>query len=102
MVDQQRDVLAPLLEGWQMHFEGRETVVKVIPEVAFSLQVLEILVRCRYDADIDVYLGAAAQGTDALVLEEAQELRLQRERHLGDLIKEEGPAVGVLDEAPFR
>jgi len=46
--------------------------------------------------------AARPQALDHVVLQEAQELRLHLEAHLGDLVEEEGAAVGLLATAHVR
>ena len=53
-------------------------------------------------ADVEGHLGVAADGPDRPLLERAQELRLQRERHLADLVEEERAAVRLDEEAGAR
>ena len=42
---------------------------------------------------------AAADTLDHAVLQEAQQLRLQRQRHVADLVEEQRAAVGLGDQA---
>src|SRR4030095_4667889 len=44
----------------------------------------------------------AADATDALGLEHAQELRLDRQRDLADLVEEDRAAVGLFEETLLR
>ena len=55
---------------------------------------------CRgHDAHVDLERSLAAEALDPLVLEDAQELGLERRRHVADLVQEQGAAVGDLELA---
>ena len=62
-------------------------------------QRLQVLVGRADDAHVDRDLLAAADALDHAVLQEAQQLRLQRQRHVADLVEEQRAAVGDLDLA---
>ena len=51
------------------------------------------------DADVDVVHAVAADGTHVAELQDAQELRLQAERHVADLVEQQRPAVGLGEQA---
>ncbi len=51
------------------------------------------------DADVRFHHPRRAERREPSVLQEAQQLRLQLDRHLADLVEKQGPAVGGLDEA---
>ena len=46
-------------------------------------------------------VGRAADAPEGLLLEEAEQLGLERGRHLADLVEEDRAAVGLLEEAPL-
>ena len=62
-------------------------------------QLLEVAVRRGDDPHVDPDRLRAADALELLLLEHAQELRLQVERQVADLVQEERAAVGQL-EAP--
>ena len=49
---------------------------------------------CADHANIDRDFGSAADRHDLLVLDRAQQLALQSERHLADLVDKQGAAFG--------
>ena len=61
--------------------------------------VLEVPVGRRDDAHVDPLRARAADALELLLLEDAQQLRLQLERDVADLVEEERAAVRQL-EAP--
>ena len=65
-----------------------------------GLDVLrQVAVRRGDDADVDLPAPVLADATHLALLERAEELRLEAQRHLADLVEEERPAVGRLEEA---
>ena len=61
--------------------------------------MIEILVGGADDADVDLDRLMTADALDHLVLQEAQQLDLHRQRHVADFVEEEGAAIGALDLA---
>jgi hypothetical protein len=100
--DQERDVLAALAQRRQMDAEDVEPIVQVAPELLERDELPEILVGRRDDADVDVDGVLAADAQELALLEHAQELGLRRDRHLADLVEEDGAAVRELEEPSTR
>ena len=61
--------------------------------------LLEVGVGGRDDAHIDLDLLPPADALDDLVLQEAQQLDLQRMRQIADLVEEQRALIGALDLA---
>ena len=96
---QQRDVLEPIAQRRQMQAQHIEAVVEVLAELALLDRVLGILVGGGEVAHVDLDLAVPADPAHLAVLEHAQQLGLERDRHLGDLVEEERPAVRHLEAA---
>src|SRR5690606_36112017 len=64
-------------------------VVEVAAKRAPPDLLLEVAVGRGYDADVDADRLGRTDGYDLALLQRAQELDLQRRRHLGDLVEEE-------------
>ena len=56
-----------------------------------------ILMRCADDTRVDADLAATADPLQDAFLHEAQQLRLQRHRHVADLVEEQCSPIGKLD-----
>src|SRR5581483_2334036 len=56
-------------------------------------------VRRGDDADVDLDVPRPADALEGLLLEEAEDLRLEGGREVADLVEEDGAAVGELEEA---
>ena len=95
-------VLAALLQGRKDDLDDSEPVIQVLAKLAFGDPRGKRRVRGREDAHVDRDAGPAADALDLALLEHAQELRLERQRHVADLVQEERPAVGGLDPSDAR
>src|SRR5262245_54112663 len=96
---EQRDVLAPGPQRWELDRERDEPVVQVLTKTALGDLGREVPVGCGDDAHVDLARSRVAHGHDLALLEYAQELCLHRARHLGDLVEEDGAFLGRLEEA---
>ena len=76
-----------------------EPVEEVLAEAPLGDALLEIDVRRREDAGAQRALRLGAERAEAPVLEDAQELRLQVDRHLGDLVEQQGARARELELA---
>src|SRR5262249_57833144 len=66
--------------------------------MAFAERALGALVGRANQPEVDGYGLGGAEAAHHPLLEDAQELRLQVHRHLGDLVEEERASVGLLEE----
>src|SRR5262249_53317937 len=97
-----KDVLRPRAERRDGHGCHVEAVVEITAEGRFGDHGLEIAVGRGDDLRVHADLFGSAHAQEALVVEEAQELGLAGERHLADLVEEEGAAVRHLRKPPAR
>src|SRR5216117_4194925 len=97
VVDEQRDVLAPLGERRDGELDDAQAIVEVLAEAAGAYGALEVLVGGRDEAYVDPDRQVAAHALELLLLDGAQELRLRLERHVAHLVEEERAAVGRLE-----
>ena len=98
LLDQQRDVAAPLAQWRHDQVDDVEAVEQVLAERLLGDEIAQVLVG-RGD-DPDVHRGPHAIGSDLLQLagfEEAQQQALHAQRHLADLVEEQRAAVGHLE-----
>ena len=102
MVDEQRNVLAPLAQRRHLDAQHVEPVEEVLAEAAGADLGLEFA-RGRGDhAHVDAARLRFAERAHFLLLEDAQQLDLERQRQLADLVEEERAAVGLDEEAAPR
>src|SRR5262249_28491823 len=81
------------------HRDLIQAVVKVFAKSSLRHHLIEILVRRAYDPHVDLQRLAGADPLDHLILQEAQQLYLHRQRYVTNLVEEQGPAISTLDPA---
>ena len=98
----ERDLVAPLAQRRHRRFDDLEPVVEVLAELAAQHHRLEIAVGGRDHAHVDVDLLVAAKLGELGVLQDVQQLGLQRRLHLADLVEEDRAGVRLLELADAR
>ena len=99
VLDEQGDIVGAVAQRRQDDGDDVEAVVEVIAESALADHRLEVAVRRRDDAHIDVNGFLTADAVEFLLLQDAQELDLQVLVELPDLVEEDRAAVGELELA---
>ena len=99
MVDEQKDVLAPLTQGRQLDLDGIETEEEILPEQALVGEPIRRQVGRGDDPDVDRHRLVGADGNHLALLERGQQFGLEVERQIADLIEEQGAAVRRLQPA---
>ncbi|HMB82336.1 MAG TPA: sigma 54-interacting transcriptional regulator, partial [Vicinamibacterales bacterium] len=99
---QRRNVLAAVAERRELDLDGVQAEQEILPEPPRGDFVAEVRVRGRHDAHVGLARPRRADALEVACFEDAQELRLQVERDVGDLVEEERAAVGQLEEAAPR
>ena len=87
MADQCGDLFAALAERRDAHLDDVEPVIEVFAKLTRPDPGLEISIRRGDDADVRVDDPVPADPGGFAVLEDVEELGLQRERHLADLVE---------------
>ena len=99
VVDQDRDLLPPLPERRDRDRHDVEPVVEVLAEEARRHDREQVLVGRRDQPGVGGDDLAATYPEELPILEHVEELGLEPERHLADLVQQEGPPVGQLELA---
>ena len=89
----------PLAQRRHHEAHDIEPEVEVLAELPLAHQLLEVAVRRRHEAHVELDRLRAADPVDRLRLQEPQELHLDRAGDLADLVQEERPAVRRLEAA---
>src|SRR5215472_419095 len=88
------------LPQWRnLHCNLVQPIVQILPKAPLSYHQVEVLVRRTHDPHIDLHWIAPADPLDDLVLQKAQQLHLHWQRHIADLVQEQGPAIGAFYSA---
>src|SRR5438105_2689162 len=98
MLGQARNILPALAQRRERDRNYVEAIEEVLAELALVDHLLEIAVGGSDDPDVDGDRLGGADGTDLAALEGAQELDLEGRRHLADLVEQQRPARGLLEE----
>src|SRR5262249_18490611 len=99
ILGEQDDVVAALAQRRHVDRDGVEAVEQVAAELALARALLERRIGGGDEAHVDAAVADAADRADRFVLDRLEQLRLLRRRQLADLVEEEGPAVGSLEQA---
>src|SRR5687768_1283207 len=96
--DEGGNVLRMLAERRQVELHDVEPIEEIAPETPLLHRLLE-RTRCRGDhPDVDAASLASAEPADLAVLEHAEQLRLEAERHVADLVEQQCAPVGCLEQ----
>src|SRR5258706_15449121 len=90
---EERDVLGALVERRQLQRHHVQSIVEVLAERADLLLFRELAVRGGNDAHVEGNRARRADGAHLARLDHAQQLHLQRQRHVADLVEEERALV---------
>src|SRR5262245_17366518 len=90
-LDERGDVLRALAQRRNLngrHGDAIEEIASEAPGAHFGEQVA---VARGHQAELDLARTVGAEGTDLAAFQDAQEVGLDVERHLPDLVEEQGP-----------
>src|SRR3954452_21633133 len=84
---QQRNILPPFTQRWQVQCEYIQPIKKVLANASLGNRFAQSDIRCGHYPHVDAQGLAAADPHDLTILQEAQQMPLQIDRHIPDLIK---------------
>ena len=88
--------------GGSTHVDDVQPVEQILAEPSLLHRLLQIDVRGRDDADIDLDDFHAAEAHELALLHHAQQLGLRLERNVADLVEEDAALVGEVEEPLLR
>src|SRR5262249_3530878 len=94
-------VLAALAKRREPDRDDAQPEEEALAEAAGAHVGLEVAVRRRDDARVDLDRVGPADALEAMLLEEAEELRLQLRREVAHLVEEDRPALRGLQPSPL-
>src|SRR5579871_1693061 len=94
---QQHDVLIAAAEGWHLDAQDVEPVIQILAERPRLDGLLEIAIGRGDDPHVHPHIARPANPPERLLLEKSQELRLERGRHLANLVQEDRALVGLFE-----
>ena len=96
---EERDVLGAGAERRDEDRHDVDPVVEVLAERALPHRLGEVAVRRRDHPHVHADVARAADPLERLLLEETEQLRLQRRAHVPDLVEEDRAAVGQFEQS---
>ncbi len=99
MLDQHRDVVAPLAQRRHVDLDDVQTVVEIFPETSFLHALHKIGIRGSDDPDVHGDDPRVANRGEFLGLDDMEQFDLERLRQFTDLVQEQGAGVRHGDEA---
>ena len=102
MLGEHGDVLGTLAQRRDLDRHHAQPVEQVLAEAAVAHVLVEVAVRRRDDAHVDLLGALAADRRDLVALQHAQQLGLQVERHVADLVEEERAARRLAEASRAR
>ena len=102
VIDEFRDIFAALLEGRHPHRDDVETVEEILAKTPRGNLVGEVARSRREEADVDLDRTLAANARVALIGQNAQDLALGRQRHVGDLVEEQRATMRLFEQSGSR
>ena len=95
MIDQRHDILAPVAQRRQFDRDDLDSIVQIAPEITSLDSLLQVLIRCRDQADIDFLRFIVADPRDFSLFQYSQQFDLCGYRHVADFVQKQRPAVGI-------
>ena len=92
------DLVDALAERWHDEGHAVEPEVQIAAEPALLDLALEVAVGGGDEPDIDRARPERAEALDRVLLEDTQQLHLDRRRELADFVEEHRAAVGALEQ----
>src|SRR5262249_24942788 len=99
---EERDVLTPLAKRRRVDRVHVQAIEQILTELAILRHTLEIAIRSNTDPRSHLDGGIAADPSNGVLLERAEQLGLHGERHLTDLVEEERAVAGGLERPLAR
>src|SRR5438128_619716 len=96
---QQEHILAAFAQGREAHLDDVEPVEQVLAELVLGNRLDDITVGGCQQPDLNTQFLGAADAGECAVLQEAEELGLERTAHIGNFIQENRATIGFFDPA---
>ena len=94
----QRLHIGPTLAQWRdLDWKDRQPEEEVLSKLPCGYRRLQLFVGGRHDADIHLQRLGAADPFEGLFFERAQDLGLQRQRHVANFVEKQRPVVRQLE-----
>src|SRR6202034_2311689 len=99
MLDQERDVFAPVAQWRQIDVDDVQPVVKILAEFFLFHHLAEVGVGGRENSHVDLHYVVGAEGGKFLLLNHAQQLRLRLRADGADFVEKDGAVMRYLERS---
>ena len=96
---ERRNVLASFAQGRQVELDRVDPKEEIFTKTCLRDFLVQLCVRRRDHANVDVARLGGSDALDVARLQNAEQLRLERERHIPDLVEKDGSRVRQLEPA---
>src|SRR4029077_18873617 len=96
---QEWNVLPPLAKRWYLNRKNVQPVKQILTELMVANHSRQVSMRRRDQANVDMNCFVAAQPLELLLLQSAQQFRLQLQADVADFIQEQSALIGKLETA---
>src|SRR4029077_16017960 len=98
MLHQSRQILESLTQWWNLYFKHVEAIIQIVPETARLYLRPELPVGGSENSNINLHRSREAHRQNRLLLQNAQQFRLQAQRHFADFVQKDRTASGSLEK----
>src|SRR4029450_8051907 len=94
---EQRYVFAPLAQRWNIQRKNVEPVIQVVAKLVLFDHRFQVPVGCGNKPDIGADGASAPNTLEFLILDCAEQLRLEFKRHFSDLVEKERALISEFE-----
>ena len=93
MLHQNGNIVAAFAQRREFNREDAQAIVKVLAEAASIDLLLQVAIGCGDDTNVNLAAADVADAFQFLLLQNAQQLCLHRERYFGDFVEKQRATV---------
>src|SRR5690242_16689437 len=97
MIGEQWDIVDALAKRRQREWKYDNTVIEILAERACLHERLQVAMRCYDHTHVHLDRMIAPDALDLALLQDAQQLRLHRHRHIANLVQEQRAALCLFE-----
>ncbi len=99
VVDEQGEILGALAQRGQPHGDAADAVVEILAKAALGDLGRQVTVGRAHEAHVDGLCPVRPQRSHLALLEDPEQLHLHRQRHLPELVEQQGAASRLHEQA---
>src|SRR5690242_7165203 len=99
MRNERRNIVAAFSKRRDLDWKDAQAVEKILPKATFVDFLFQVAVGCGDDPYVNLARAGVTDPFKLLLLQDAEQLGLHRERHFADFIEEQSAAIGEFKAA---